>query len=163
MRPALFRWLSSAPERTLSSAPRGPAPGNEQDLVATAKALLAGVAHSGARLLLIGGAASLKVPGSGGLVVDDPRYASLAYRDIAIACYRQFELCSADVKADWTYLSPPTLLIPGARTGHYRLGRDELLIDANGRSTIAVEDFAVAVLDEAELPKHLRATVTVAY
>ncbi|HEV2620377.1 MAG TPA: dienelactone hydrolase family protein, partial [Acidobacteriaceae bacterium] len=143
------------------SATRPPA-GNEQDLVATAKALLAGVAQSGVRLLLVGGAASLKVPDTGGLVVDDPRYVPAAVRDIAIACRMQFEACAADAEADWTYISPPALLVPGARTGSYRSGGDELLVDSHGSSRISIEDFAMALLDEAESPKHRRARFTVA-
>lgn len=43
-----------------------PAPGSGRQLVSVAEALLAGVARTGGRLLLVGGAASLTVPGSGG-------------------------------------------------------------------------------------------------
>jgi len=64
---------------------------------------------------------------------------------------------------DWTYLSPPALLEPGERTGAYRLGGDELLTDARGRSAISMADLAVALLDEAERPRHRRARFTVAY
>lgn len=152
----------SAGQDLVISATR-PAPGNEQDLVATAKALLAGVTQSGARLLLVGGAASLKVPDTGGLIVDDPRYVPASLRDIAVACCLQFEVCTADVEADWSYISPPALLVPGVRTGSYRLGGDELLINSDGSSKISIEDFAVALIDEAESPKHRRTRFTVAW
>jgi len=138
--------------------------GREPDLVATAKALLAGVARSDARLVLVGGAATLVVPGSDGTtVMDDPRFLEPAYRAIAVACAAQLEACRGEATADWTYLSPPALLSPGARTGHYRLGGDELLVDAAGQSSISMEDFAAALLDEVERPAHRRARFTVGY
>ncbi|HEX2316219.1 MAG TPA: NAD(P)H-binding protein [Thermomonospora sp.] len=141
-----------------------PLPGSEPDLVVTARTLLAGTARTGTRLLLVGGAASLVVPGTGGVtVVDDPRYMSPEYRAIALACADQHAACQADTAADWTYLSPPALLRPGRRTGVFRLGRDELLVDADGTSEISMEDLAVALLDEAERPRHRRARFTVAY
>jgi uncharacterized protein len=64
---------------------------------------------------------------------------------------------------DWTYVSPPRLLEPGERTTAYRLGADELLVGTDGASRISVEDFAVALLDEAEAPRHRRMRITVAY
>jgi putative NADH-flavin reductase len=75
----------------------------------------------------------------------------------------QLEVCRDEDRVDWAYLSPPALLEPGERTGSYRLGRDELLADAAGNSTISIEDFAVALLDEAERPQHHRTRFTVAY
>jgi putative NADH-flavin reductase len=66
-----------------------PAPGHEADLVTTAKALLAGLAATGVRLLLVGGAAGLTVPGTGGLtLVETPDFPP-AWRPIAFACDRQ--------------------------------------------------------------------------
>ena len=63
----------------------------------------------------------------------------------------------------WTYLSPPARIAPGERTGVYRTGADELLVDANGESSISMEDYAVAVIDEAEEPRHVGRRFTVAY
>jgi putative NADH-flavin reductase len=152
----------SAGQDLVISATR-PAPGHEADLVTTAKALLAGVARTGVRLLLVGGAAGLTVPGTGGLtVVETPGFPP-SWRPIALACNAQLEVCRAAPGVDWAYLSPPALLEPGERTGRYRLGGDELLADAAGRSAISMEDFAVALLDEAEHPRHHRARFTVGY
>ncbi|MEW1845125.1 NAD(P)H-binding protein [Nonomuraea angiospora] len=152
----------SAGQDLVISATR-PAPGHEADLVTTAEALLAGVARTGVRLLLVGGAAGLTVPGAGGLtVVETPDFPP-SWRPIALACNAQLEVCRAEPGVDWAYLSPPALLEPGERSGRYRLGRDELLVDAGGRSAISMEDLAVALLDEAERPRHRRARFTVAY
>jgi putative NADH-flavin reductase len=86
-----------------------------------------------------------------------------AWRPIALACNAQLDACRAEQGVDWAYLSPPALLEPGERTGRYRLGAGELLVDAAGRSAISMEDFAVALLDEAERPRHRRVRFTVAY
>ncbi|WP_219413055.1 NAD(P)-dependent oxidoreductase [Pseudonocardia nigra] len=141
-----------------------PVTGGESALPTTTKALLAGLAGSGTRLIVVGGAATLTVPGTGGTtVVDDPRFLSPEYRPIALACAEQLAVCRAETAVDWTYLSPPALLEPGERTGRYRLGTDELLVDAEGSSAISVEDLAVALVDEAEQARHRRTRFTVAY
>ena len=51
----------------------------------------------------------------------------------------------------------------GERTGRFRLGGDMLLTDANGHSWISMEDFAIAMVDELEAPKHSRQRFTVGY
>jgi putative NADH-flavin reductase len=66
-----------------------------------------------------------------------------------------------DVK--WTYFSPASSIAPGTRTGKFRLGDDKLLTDADGKSAISIEDYAVATLDEAEQPAHVRKRFTIAY
>ncbi|MFB9837076.1 NAD(P)-dependent oxidoreductase [Actinoallomurus acaciae] len=142
-----------------------PAPGREHELAATAKALLTGVARTdpAARLLIVGGAATLTVPGTGGTVVDAPDFPA-DLRPIARACAEQLTVCrAADPDVDWVYLSPPALLDPGERTGTYRTGTDTLLVDGSGRSAISMEDLAVALLDEAERPAHHRTRFTVAW
>lgn len=142
-------------------ATRPPA-GRESELVAVGRALLAGAEQAGVRLMLVGGAATLTVPGSAGRrLVDDPLWCPPAYRAIAQACVEQHRACMAST-ADWTYLSPPAELAPGPRTGRYRLGADELLVDEAGMSTVSVADLAAALVDELELPAHRRARFTVA-
>jgi uncharacterized protein len=151
---------TSTRQDVVVAAVRPPA-GREDELVTMTKALLAGTAT---RLLVVGGAGSLAVPGSGGrLVADDPDLVTAEYRAVARAGVQQLAACRAADDVDWTYLSPPAVLMPGTRTGSYRLGTDELLVDAAGRSTISVEDLAVALVDEAERPAHRRARFTVAY
>jgi probable blue pigment (indigoidine) exporter len=152
----------SAGQDVVISATR-PAPGSEGELAATTKALLAGLSGTGVRLLLVGGAGSLIVPDTGGAtVVDDPQFPA-DWRPIALACNDQLDVCRAETGVDWAYLSPAALLEPGKRTGRYRLGADELLVDADGVSAISMEDLAVALLDEAERPRHHRTRFTAAY
>nr|WSX74258.1 NAD(P)H-binding protein [Streptomyces sp. NBC_00899]WSX79677.1 NAD(P)H-binding protein [Streptomyces sp. NBC_00899] len=133
------------------AATRPPA-GREPTLVATTTALLDAADAAGARILVVGGAAPLRIPGdSGRLVADSPVYVPAEYRAAAAASAAQLDACRAHM-ADWVYLSPPALLEPGARTGTYRRGTDALLVRADGTSRISAEDLAVAVLDEIERP-----------
>lgn len=141
-----------------------PPQGLETQLVDTTEALLSGLAQTKVRLLLVGGAASLTVPNSNGtLVIDDAELVPTAWRDIALACIAQYKLCQESESVDWSYLSPPAVIVPGQRTETFRIGSDELLVDEQGESTISLEDFAIALLNEAEVAKNRRKRFTVGY
>ncbi|MBH5334705.1 NAD(P)H-binding protein [Streptomyces pactum] len=130
-----------------------PAPGDEHTFPATTTALLDAAAAARTRVLVVGGAAPLEIPGDPGrTVLDSPVYVPRQYRDIAAASAAQLETCRAHPAADWVYLSPPAVLEPGERTGAYRRGTTTLLTEADGTSRISAEDLAVAVLDELEQP-----------
>jgi putative NADH-flavin reductase len=139
-----------------------PQPGREDELVQAAKGLLIGLRSSGVRLILVGGAASLIVPGPDRMLVDTPDFPA-ALRPIALACNEQYDLVRASTDLDWTYVSPPALLEPGIRTGDFRKGSDHLLADADGNSHISMEDFAIALVDEAERAEHVGQRFTVGY
>jgi len=121
-----------------------------------------GLRDSGIRLILVGGAASLIVPGTEVQLVDSPDF-PVDLRPIALACNEQYDVVRAAADLDWTYVSPPALLEPGERTGRYRQGFDHLMIDAQGNSAISLEDFAIALVDEAERAEHVRQRFTVGY
>lgn len=145
------------------NATRPPADDRERVFEYT-RALMTGVAQSNVRLIVVGGAATLTVPGTGGrTVIEDARYLPVSARHIGRASADQQEACQEENRVDWVYLSPPANLIPGERTGQYRLGADELVVDTDGNSRISIEDLAVALIDEAEAPRHLRQRFTVAY
>jgi uncharacterized protein len=55
------------------------------------------------------------------------------------------------------------MFAPGAPTGKFRLGNDHLLTDSKGQSAISMEDFAIALVDELENPKHVRRRFTIGY
>jgi putative NADH-flavin reductase len=153
----------SAGQDIVISATRPPQ-GEENQLVTTAQSLLSALAQTKVRLLLVGGAASLVVPNSQGtLVVDDINLVPLAWRDIALACLAQHQLCQKNKSVEWSYLSPPAMISPGERTGTFRLGNDELLIDEQGNSAISFEDFSIALVDEAEQDNYSKKRFTVAY
>ncbi|MEU8976214.1 hypothetical protein AB0D11_44840 [Streptomyces monashensis] len=49
------------------------------------------------------------------------------------------------------------------RTGRFRIGGDQPVLDADGRSRISVEDAAIALIDEAELPRFVQRRFTIGY
>ncbi|MFJ9950967.1 NAD(P)-dependent oxidoreductase [Kitasatospora sp. NPDC091207] len=152
----------AAGQSVVISATR-PAPGSEPELAVATRGLLAGLAGTDVRLLVVGGAGSLTLPGGDGATVIDAPDFPAAWLPIALACGEQLALHQASTDVDWAYLSPAALLEPGPRTGRYRLGGDELVVDAAGVSAISMEDLAVVLLDEAERPAHHRTRFTAAY
>lgn len=131
--------------------------------VAGHKAIIAAIKASGvSRVLAVGGAASLKLP-NGVTLLDSPDWPPQFNKEAVKGTRELMYLLEAEPGLDWVYLSPSTFLEPGERTGRFRPGKDDLLIDANGRSHISEEDYAVAMIDELEKPKHHRERFTVGY
>ena len=135
--------------------------GDPKDLVKAARALAAGLKPAGVkRLLVVGGAGGLEVK-PGLELADTPEFPAAwkgiadAHRD-ALPVYRSTDL-------DWTYFSPAAFIQPGERTGKYRIGTDRLVVDDRGESRISAEDYAAALLEEVERPRHLRGRMTAAY
>jgi len=128
-------------------------------------ALLDVAERSSVRLGIVSGAGSLLVA-DGTRLVDQEAFPE-AWRPGAEAHADAFEaLRESGTEVDWFVMSPSQFFgraAPGERRGTYRVGGDELLIDAEGRSSIGVEDFAAALLDELENPKHHRTRFTVGY
>jgi putative NADH-flavin reductase len=113
------------------------------------------------RLIIIGGAGSLEV--SYGLqLVDTPNF-PVEYKTTALAHRDALKLYKNDNELEWTYVSPAAEIAQGERTGRFRTGSNQLLTDAQGKSFISMEDFAVAIVDEIENPMHIRGQMTVAY
>lgn len=114
------------------------------------------------RLLVVGGAGSLRV-GPGRLLMegnDVPKELLSGIRSLA-KVYLDYLMHEKEI--DWIFLSPAANLIPGKRTGIFRLGKDDLIVDGKGESIISVEDYAVAMIDELELEKHHRERFTLGY
>lgn len=125
------------------------------------RALLAGLESAGLkRLLVVGGAGSLEVA-PGVQLVDTPEFPA-AWKPIALAHRDVLPLLKAS-SLDWTYQSPAAFIQPGERTGKFRLGTTQLVTNDKGESRISAEDFAVAMVDELEKPRHVRQQFTVAY
>lgn len=112
------------------------------------------------RYLVVGGAASLYVA-PGRRLLDQPDFPA-QYKDEASRGAVFLEALKGAGDLDWTFLSPSALFVPGARTGKFRLGQDELLVGEKG-STVSYEDYAIAMVDEIEAPKHVRVRFTVGY
>ena len=132
-------------------------------LAANSHALIKGLRDAGVkRVLYVGGASSLEVA-PGKALVDAPDFPE-AYREEAREGREALGIWRNEGKGlDWTYLSPAAEIAPGKRTGKYRTTDDKLLVDDKGKSFITFEDYAVAVLDELEHPKHVGKRFGVAY
>jgi putative NADH-flavin reductase len=127
-----------------------------------ARSIIAAVKLAGVpRLLCVGGAGSLLRP-DGTRVVDSPTFPA-QWKQGALNTAEFLLLLREEPTLDWTLLSPAEILSPGARTGHFRLGGDQVLVDEKGESRISVEDYAVAFLDELDSPRHHRERFSVAY
>jgi putative NADH-flavin reductase len=112
-------------------------------------------------LLVVGGAGSLEVE-SGGQLVDTPQFPA-EYKPEASAGRDFLQVLRSEQELDWTFLSPSALFVPGERTGKFRLGEDQLLVDDSGESKISFEDYAIALIDELMTPQHSRQRFTVGY
>ncbi|WP_269532594.1 NAD(P)-dependent oxidoreductase [Chitinimonas sp. BJYL2] len=124
-------------------------------------AIVAGVKAAGVpRFITVGGAGSLYVA-PGLQLVDTPTFPA-EYKQGALAAREALQRMRNETTLDWVFVSPPALLAPGARTGDYRLGADDLLMAGEQPAGISTADLAVAILDEATTPRHHRQRITVA-
>jgi putative NADH-flavin reductase len=114
------------------------------------------------RYIVVGGAGSLEVA-PGVRLIDTPEFPD-AYKTEASKGAAFLERLRRDPELDWTFVSPSpsALFVAGARTGKFRIGKDQLLTGDAG-SSISFEDYAVALVDEIEKPAHRRQRFTVGY
>ena len=127
-----------------------------------AEAIIGPVKKAGVkRLLVVGGAGSLLLPG-GGRVIDSEGFPA-EYKAEASAGAAFLNVLREDKDLDWTFLSPSAEFVETERTGTFRLGQDDLLVSSTGRSWISFADYAIALIDEVETPKHSRQRFTVGY
>lgn len=114
------------------------------------------------RLLVVGGAGTLDVA-PGRQLVEEPgfppqwREAARGIRDV------HAELLRPETGLDWAFFAPSPLLDEGPRTGRYALGGETVLPGAGGGpARISDSDYAVALVDELERPRHSRVRFTAA-
>ncbi|AIG25684.1 NAD(P)-dependent oxidoreductase [Brevibacillus laterosporus] len=110
------------------------------------------------------------VGGAGSLFVDEAKTVRLfetpefpkEYLATATNQGKNLEILKQSNLPQWTFLSPSAMFEPGERTGRYQKGEDNLLVNAKGESSISMEDYAIAVLDELENPQFVNKRFTVA-
>ncbi len=141
----------------------GRAAGNHEIVAASAQRLLSELPAAGVnRLLWVGGAGSLEVA-PGVTLLSLPEFPD-AYKDEATAQGEALAVFRNSHSAvNWTFISPAAEIFPGERSGNYRTGGDSLVSDAEGNSRISVQDYAVAMIDEAENNAHPKQRIGVAY
>ncbi|WP_329258035.1 NAD(P)H-binding protein [Streptomyces pseudovenezuelae] len=133
------------------------------DAVATAASAVRNLGPAGPRILHMGGGAGLLTE-QGVRFFDAPGFPE-EFKPYAIGQIRALDAYLAlDDGVTWTYLSPPPVhFAPGERTGHYRTGLDRPVLGDDGQARISYEDYAVALVDEIENPRHLNRRFTVGY
>ncbi|MFJ3769917.1 NAD(P)-dependent oxidoreductase [Streptomyces sp. NPDC090082] len=146
----------------VSAVGGGDGPGHQATIKPAAEALVDGLRSLGTdapRLIAVGGAGSLRTP-DGAQVWDADGLPEFVLQIMhahgdALDFYRTV----GDVR--WTCLSPAAQIEPGERTGRYRTAVDDLIVGADGQSRISAEDYAVALVDEIEDPRHVGERFTV--
>lgn len=143
----------------------GPQLGVDDDdaiLLGAARSLITALRKTDVRrLVVLGGAGGLEVA-PGVRVVDNPNFPAM-WKANALAQIKALELYREVDDLDWTVVSPAAVIEPGERTGTYRRGGDQLLVDGEGKSRISIPDYAIAFVDELERGNAIRQRITVAY
>ncbi|MFI9027479.1 NAD(P)-dependent oxidoreductase [Streptomyces sp. NPDC053560] len=148
----------------ISAVGGGDGPGHVATIKPSAESLVAGLRKLGdgaPRLIAVGGAGSLRTPD--GTQVWDAEGLPEFLLQIMHAHGDALDFYRTVTDVRWTNLSPAALIEPGTRTGSYRTAVDDLVTDADGTSRISTEDYAVALLDELEAPRHTGERFTVGY
>lgn len=141
-------------------------PNMYEDTLRVYPEILEAVKASGVkRLLIVGGAGSLFVK-PGLRLVDTGTLPEAWLPGVKSMAKFYLETLVKETDIDWVFFSPAANLgnlKPGIRTGKFRLGKDDLIVDEKGESFISVEDYAVAMVDELEQGNHHRERFTIGY
>ncbi|MDL2214678.1 NAD(P)-dependent oxidoreductase [Dysgonomonas sp. OttesenSCG-928-M03] len=134
-----------------------------EDTLKIYPAIVEGVKDAGVkRLLMVGGAGTLFVS-PGVRVVDSGAIPDAIMPGVKALGEFYLNILIKEKDIDWVFFSPAGNIAPGQRTGKFRLGKDDLIVGAEGNSNISVEDYAVAMIDELENPQHHHERFTIGY
>lgn len=117
------------------------------------------------RLQIVGGAGSLFVK-PGLRLVDTGTLPEAWLPGVKSMAKFFLETLVNEKELDWVFFSPAANLgnlTAGVRTGKFRLGKDDLIVDEKGESFISVEDYAMAMVDELEQENHHKERFTIGY
>ncbi|MBH5333600.1 NAD(P)H-binding protein [Streptomyces pactum] len=156
--------VASGQDVVVSAVGRKDGPGSLALMGPSARSLVEGLRRLGPqapRLISVGGAGSLET--APGVKVWDAPGLPEGLVQIMRSHGEALEVFRAAPDVRWTSLSPAATIEPGERTGRYRTGTEQLVTDAEGRSYITAEDYAVALVDEIENPQHVGERFTVAH
>ncbi|WP_379971018.1 NAD(P)-dependent oxidoreductase [Ectobacillus sp. sgz5001026] len=136
--------------------------GEEQAHVDAGHALIEAGKGTNTKVIVVGGAGSLYVDAEKTLkVLDTPDFPAM-FKPTATGQGRNLQELQESTGITWTFVSPSAFFDPeGKRTGSYQAGKDHLLVNAKGESYISYADFAIAIVDEIENPKHVNERFTV--
>ncbi len=135
---------------------------NNPLMTAASASLIEAAKKADVRLIAVGGAGSLYVAENTQLV-DAPQFPE-EYKAVALAHKDALEnVYYKEDQVNWTNISPAAYIFEGERTNNFRTGENNLIADAEGKSAISMEDFAVAILDEVENKNFIKKRFTVGY
>ena len=125
--------------------------------------IIDGVKKAGVnRFLMVGGAGSLFIA-PGLRLMDSGEVPENILPGVKALGEFYLNFLKKEKEIDWVFFSPAADMRPGVRTGRYRLGKDDMIVDIVGNSHISVEDYAAAMIDELEYPKHHQERFTIGY
>lgn len=130
-----------------------------------ARALIDGLGQAGVSRLVVVGIGTVLEVEPGVAVHDTPGFPEEG-RTFSLGHAAELDvLKEADTEVDWVVLAPPPAVLDDEadKTGNYRTGSDQMLPSPEDAPPFPYADLAVALVDEAETPKHSRALVAVAY
>ncbi|WP_164667359.1 NAD(P)-dependent oxidoreductase [Virgibacillus doumboii] len=136
--------------------------GEEQPHVDAGHALIEAIKGTDTKAIVVGGAGSLYVDENKSTqVIDTPDFPD-SFKPTANGQARNLKELQETEGITWTFISPSAMFdAEGQRTGNYQSGKDNLLVNSKGDSYISYADYAVAVVDEIENPKHINERFTV--
>ncbi|WKA58889.1 NAD(P)-dependent oxidoreductase [Planococcus shenhongbingii] len=114
------------------------------------------------RLIVVGGAGSLFVDEARTTrLIETPEFPD-AFKAIASNQGQNLADLEEAEGIRWTFLSPAAFFdAEGKRTGHYQIGEDSIMVNKKGKSYVSYPDYAIALVDEIENPKHINKRFTV--
>lgn len=120
------------------------------------------LSNRASRLLVVGEAGSLYIDLEHTIKYMDTEEYPKEFSSLANNMGKAFDELKTRYDVNWTYLCPSAnFIVDGERLGTYRAGHDTLLTNNKGRSSISYADYAIAMIDEAEIGKHIRERFTV--
>ena len=159
----LIEAVSNSDVVVCALAPRGEL---SENLRSVTDRLFALANSHGTRVGIVGGAGSLEAAPGGPLVMEGEHFPAHILPEASTIAAVLADARATPPSLDWFMLSPAAMFgsyNPGVKTGAFRLGGDQLVSDADGKSDISGADYAIAFVDEIEKPQHSRQRFTAAY
>lgn len=125
--------------------------------------ILEGVKEAGVpRILFVGEAGTLYVK-PGIMLMDTGTLPDEEASGIRMLGGFYLDVLKHEHEIDWVYFSPAASIVPADKTGRYRYGQDDLIVNPEGLSLISTGDYASALIDEIDAPVHHQERFTIGY
>lgn len=120
------------------------------------------LSNTNTRLVVVGGAGSLFVNKERTITVDMGKDFPESWKPLSNAHGKGLNYLRNSTNLNWTYISPAcNFVADGEKTGEYKLGGEELILNSNNESVISYSDYAIALVDEIINQKHNKERISV--